>query len=280
MRILLCLNRDFISNLALNQLWRALDNHAFDIVLSNGIGRKDAPKAVEIVEWGNLEKTLIEGGLFPLLDRRTPRTGQFQSFTQMALFSQSRIIREFASINQDEGLAYVQEFQPDVIISIRFGQIFKAPAIGIPPLGIINLHSGILPDYQGILATFWAMLDNRAAIGCTLHYITDEKIDTGPIIGIHSLPVDKRRSLLWNVASLYEGGTAMIASALSKLADHRRIETTPQDSTKSHYFSYPEQQRLEEFLAAGGRLYTEEDYQELFSKYGVANELKIPNLIR
>src|SRR5580698_734788 len=123
MRILLCLNRDFMSNLALNQLWPALHNHEFDIVLSNGVG-KNAPRATEIEEWGKLEKTLIEDGLFPLLDRRTPRAGQFQSFTQMARSSQSGIVREFASINRDEGLAYVQQFQPDVIISIRFGQIF------------------------------------------------------------------------------------------------------------------------------------------------------------
>jgi methionyl-tRNA formyltransferase len=273
MRILLCLNRDFISNLALNQLWPALRNHEFDIFLSNGIGRKNAAKAATIEEWGKLEKALIEDGLFPLLDRRTPKTGQFLSFTQMAQSSQSGIVREFASLSRDEGLAYVQQFQPDVIISIRFGQIFKAPTIAIPRFGIINLHSGILPDYQGILATFWAMLDNEIRIGCTLHYVTDGTIDTGAIIEVHSLPADRARSLLWNVASLYEGGTAMIASVLSKLADGRPVETTPQDASKSRYFGYPEQRQLEQFLMAGGRLYTKEDYRELFLKYGVAHQL-------
>jgi methionyl-tRNA formyltransferase len=279
MRILLCLNRDFISNLALNQFWPALGNHEFDIFLSNGVGRKNAPRAAEIEQWGKLEKALIDDGLFPLLDRRTPKAGQFLSFAQMARFSRSGIVREFASINRDEGLAYVQQFQPDVIISIRFGQIFKPPIFAIPRLGIINLHSGILPDYQGILATFWAMLHNKARIGCTLHYVTDGTIDTGAIIEIHSLPADRARSLLWNVASLYEGGTAMIASVLSKLADGRPVETSPQDAGKSRYFSYPEQQPLNEFFVSGGRLYTEEDYRELFLKYDVADELGIPGQV-
>jgi hypothetical protein len=41
MRILLCLNDDLMSNLALNLLWPALLGHEFEIILSRGIGGKN-----------------------------------------------------------------------------------------------------------------------------------------------------------------------------------------------------------------------------------------------
>jgi len=69
MRILLCLNRDLASNLALNLLWPALKGHAFDLVLSQGVARS-APRAPEIADWQRIEHEIVEGGLFPFLDAR------------------------------------------------------------------------------------------------------------------------------------------------------------------------------------------------------------------
>jgi methionyl-tRNA formyltransferase len=269
MRILLCLNRDLMSNLALNLLAPALDGHVFDIVLSSGIGKNTAPKASEIEHWGKLEQGLIEGGLFPLLEKKPPASAPFQTFEQHARNSESARLLTFASINTGEGLAYVRRFAPDIVVSIRFGQIFKAPLIALPRLGILNLHSGLLPDYRGVLATFWAMLHDEPAIGCTLHKVTDGTIDTGEIVAMHALPPDRRRSLLWNIASLYTGGTAMIATALEKLERDEPIPTTPQDSRKGRYFTYPDEAAAARFLAKGLCFYSADDYAEIFAQYGI-----------
>jgi methionyl-tRNA formyltransferase len=80
--------------------------------------------------------------------------------------------------------------------SIRFGQIFKPPVIAIPRWGILHLHSGLLPGYRGVLAIFWAMLKRELRSGCTLHYVADATIDTGPILGTHSVPADGQSSLV------------------------------------------------------------------------------------
>ena len=268
MRVPICSNHDLMSNLALNLLWPSLQGHEFDIVLSDGVG-KAAPKASEIVRWGNLESRRMEAGLFPLLDRRDAADGGFKSFTGLAEAGQSGTIQRFTSINRGDGLVYVERFRPDVIVSVRFGQILKAPVIGIPPFGVLNLHSGILPAYRGILATFWAMLRGEDAIGCTLHAVEDGTIDTGSIVGVHRIPADTRRSLLWNVASLYDGGVSMLASALSGLSEGRLPEVVPQDAGESRYFSYPERREMDAFLGAGLRLHDDEDYVALFSRYGL-----------
>jgi methionyl-tRNA formyltransferase len=224
---LVCLNDDLMSNLALNLLWPALLGHEFEIILSRGIGGKNAVKAPQIERWQQLERELVADGLYPLLKTRDA-VGQFQSFDQLAGASSSKALRVFANINREDGLAYVRQLQPDLLVSIRFGQIFRPSVIAIPRFGILNLHSGLLPDYRGILATFWAMLEGRATVGCTLHHIADGSIDTGPIIATHAVPVNRQRSLLWNIASLYPGGTGLIADTLEKFATGRQIEVHPQ----------------------------------------------------
>lgn len=271
MRILLCLNRDFMSNIALNQLQDALAGHAVDIVLSKGIGKMSSPKAPEIEQWKSLENRLIENGLYPLLEKSGPTSPhrRFQSFNQLARATVSKTTREFSNINEAEGLAYVRQFNPDVIVSVRFGQIFKPPVIAIPRFGIINLHSGVLPDYRGILATFWAMLNDETHIGCTLHCVTDNTIDTGRIIGIHTIPADRKRSLLWNIAALYEGGAALISDALEKLKTSRPLTGHPQDNSRGRYFSFPTQHEVTAFLAKDYQLYTMEDYSALMQRYGI-----------
>jgi methionyl-tRNA formyltransferase len=277
MRILLCLNRDFMSNIALNQMRDALAGQIIDIVLSKGIGKKSSPKAPAIEQWQQLESRLIEDRLFPLLEKpsETSTHNWFQSFNQLAKFTASKTMREFSNINEGEGLAYVRQFEPDVIISIRFGQIFKSPLLEIPRFGVINLHSGVLPDYRGILATFWAMLNNETHIGCSLHYVTDNTIDTGDIIGINKIPADAKRSLLWNVAALYEPGTALIADALSKLGKSQPLTLHPQDNSRGRYFSFPSQREIMEFVAKGYQLYSMEDYTELIRWYGIEKNTRL-----
>jgi methionyl-tRNA formyltransferase len=187
-------------NIALNRLRSALAGHEFEIVLSRGVGKPSAIKARAFEEWQSFEHALIGGQLFPLIEARAVDARWFQSFDQLARASVSGRLHELAAINRDDGFEFVRSFAPDLIVSIRFGQIFRPPLIALPRLGIINLHSGILPDYRGILATFWAMLHGETEIGCTLHYVTDAGIDTGhPRLGgtaplwISELPHTRRR---------------------------------------------------------------------------------------
>jgi methionyl-tRNA formyltransferase len=264
MRILLCLNRDLMSNLALNLLWPALDGHAFDLVLSHGVARS-APRAPEIEDWQRLEHAIVEEGLFPLLDASRPAR-KFQSFEQRAQLSESGTPLSFVNVNCDHGFGYVESFAPDLILSIRFGQIFKGPLIALSRFGVLNLHSGTLPEYRGVLATFWAMLEG-ADIGCTLHYVTDGTIDTGPIVGTQRFAPDRQRSLLWNVASLYRGGAVMIAEAITRLSRGESIAAKAQNEENGHYFSYPDRAAVAQFQAHGLKLYAREDYAAILGWY-------------
>jgi len=152
--------------------------------------------------------------------------------------------------NSPEGLDRLAAAAPDLVVSIRYRRILRDGAIAIPAHGVLNLHSGILPDYKGVMATFWAMLAGEPGIGCTLHRIVDAGIDTGPVIGIARHPVDPDGSYLANLLAMYPAGVAMMAGAIEVLAAGRSLETVPQAGATGNYFSAPDAAAVDRFLAA------------------------------
>ena len=191
---------------------------------------------------------------------------KFKTFNQIAEIFGSEIF-SYQDINSPIALKDFKEFAPDLIISIRFGQIFKNEIIAIPSKGVINLHSGILPDFRGIMPSFWAILNGSKSIGTTLHYISDSKIDAGDIIEFTHLEVDKNRSLIFNINKLYEDGCEAIARVIAKLSDDLEIKTTRQnDLGQGQYFSYPKDEEIKKFLAIM-ELVTEKDAMEIVVKW-------------
>ena len=152
--------------------------------------------------------------------------------------------------NSQDGLRLLRKTDPDLIVSIRYRRILHDDAIGIPRLGVINLHSGILPDYRGVMATFWAMLNCEAEIGTTLHWITDAGIDTGPIIGVQRIGSDPQRSYLANVLGLYVDGCEMLAGAIAALGDDGPLPTGQQE-TAGQYYHAPVDADVDRFEKAG-----------------------------
>ena len=75
------------------------------------------------------------------------------------------------------------DFKPDLVISIRFGQIFCACNLDSetrnyqPPLRSTSA-------YKGVMASFWSLLNSESHLGTTLHWVTDSKIDSGRVISV------------------------------------------------------------------------------------------------
>jgi len=152
--------------------------------------------------------------------------------------------------NGGAGCALLQSIAPDVIVSVRYRRILRNDVIVIPRLGVLNLHSGVLPAYKGVMATFWAMLHDEAAIGATLHRIVDSGIDTGPVIGIRRISADYESSYLANVLRLYDPGCAMVVDALRDLDAGREPAARPQPPG-GRYFSAPAAADIDRFLGRG-----------------------------
>lgn len=69
---------------------------------------------------------------------------------------------------------------PAVIVVVAFRKLPRAVYTS-PPLGTINLHASLLPDYRGAAPINWAVINGEVRTGVTTFYIT-ERIDTGDVI--------------------------------------------------------------------------------------------------
>lgn len=270
MKIALFLNKDLEANIAFNILKPELIQHDVNIYYSESVGRNDSkPEDLQTIEhyerphFYNVvaENCRKSNATFEFFDE------SFQSFT----------IKKCTAVNSVEFIQEMKDFGPDLIISIRFGKIFKDKIIAIPKKGVINLHSAILPDYRGIMGTLHNLKDNKPEYGCTLHYIDSAKIDTGQIIQIAKLPVNKDRSLLWHVVQLYPVGCQMILHAIHQLKDSERLDSFAQDMTEGNYFSVPKTDDFMLLNQIGIKSFNIHDYEEIIEQYVCPDQNKTTN---
>lgn len=270
MRILCCLNRDLASNIALNLLLPALARHQVCVGLTERVGNPqlEADEPPERRELRAAEQRLPNEVLFPLVDAANqPDDGRrFLTFAEIARHRGIRVM-PLSTPNSGDGLKAIKTFAPDLILTVRYGAILKAPVIAVPRLGVLNLHSGLLPAYRGVLATFRALMAGDTQIGCTLHYITDGTIDTGPIVDSARIPVSPGRSLLWHVTELYRPGIALIAAAIDRLERGEADRPAVQPAGEGAYYSYPTAAEWAAFTKAGWTVALPSDLDTLMRRY-------------
>jgi len=156
------------------------------------------------------------------------------------------------SVNQPDYLEKVRAIAPDVIVSVAAPEIFKAELLGLPPLGCINIHSGRLPAYRGMMPTFWQMLRGERVVTITVHYMA-EKLDTGDVLATQSFALRPSDSLDRVIRETKREGARLVLRVLRDLRDGK---ADPQALTmdESEYFSFPKREDVRAFRRRGQRL--------------------------
>ncbi len=264
MKIVILANRDLPSNQALNHLLPVLaEKHQIEVFLSSQVGsRKDLPPPLQMLKF--FEQTLFNDIVFEAMEQLHDGTAPY-SFKQLAQFTQSPIA-VLNGVNTPAGLTTLASSHPDLILSIRYGGILREQAIALPEHGVINLHSGLLPHYRGVMATFRALSNAEREIGTTLHYISDPGIDTGEIIGQTRLRVAPARSYLWHVLQLYPPACTLLAETVAQIDAGLAPPATPQPPG-GHYYSFPDESDVAHFLQAGFTLYDTDDMTAIAREY-------------
>lgn len=84
-------------------------------------------------------------------------------------------------IRRPEFVAEIAALAPDVIVVVAFGQFLPQAMLDIPPLGCINVHASLLPQYRGAAPIHWAVINGEARSGVTTMFM-DRGMDTGDMI--------------------------------------------------------------------------------------------------
>lgn len=157
------------------------------------------------------------------------------------------------NVNDAPFLDRLRAIGTDVIVSVSCPQIFKRALIKLPSRGCLNVHGSILPEYRGVMPSFWMLANGEKRAGVSIFFV-NEDIDAGELCGqrIFDIRPDEsldefvRRSkavageLLLDVLRAVESGTA---------------SRTPLDGSKGSYYSWPDRKAVRRFRAAGRRFW-------------------------
>lgn len=138
--------------------------------------------------------------------------------------------------------SFVQELKnlkPDIQVVVAFRMLPEA-VWKIPPMGTLNLHASLLPQFRGAAPINHAIIRGKSMTGLTTFFI-DKEIDTGRILKQTKVPIapaetagelhDRMMAIgarltLETVRELLEG-TIKPVSQEDLIADDEAIETAP-----------------------------------------------------
>lgn len=158
-----------------------------------------------------------------------------------------------ADVNAEAFLDELRALEPDVIVSVSCPQIFKEPLIDLPRLGILNIHGSILPQYRGVMPSFWMLANGEKQAGVSIYFV-NEQIDAGDLCGqrvFDILPDDSLERFLRRSKKI---AAELLLEVLDKVEDGS-VARTPLDLSQGSYYSWPDKGAVKRFRAAGRRLW-------------------------
>lgn len=98
---------------------------------------------------------------------------------------------------------FVKQINPDLILTMAYGQIVPRGLLDIPTMGALNLHGSLLPKYRGAAPIQRAIMNGEKETGVTLMEMVD-KMDAGKMYGVSKCeitPEDSYTSLLEKIVN-------------------------------------------------------------------------------
>jgi methionyl-tRNA formyltransferase len=102
-------------------------------------------------------------------------------------------------LNDFKSESFIKQLSPD-LIAFTGGGLVRDNILSIPKIGVLNCHTGILPQYRGMDVVEWTAAEGnieKVGFGATLH-LMDKGVDSGPIVlkrTIDLLPHDRFGSI-------------------------------------------------------------------------------------
>jgi methionyl-tRNA formyltransferase len=98
------------------------------------------------------------------------------------------ITHRFESAKTPTTIEAVQDFAPDIIISLHYRQRIPPAILQTARLGTVNLHPSLLPKYRGTNSVPWAIIHGEKETGFTFHTM-EADFDTGHILLQQPIPI-------------------------------------------------------------------------------------------
>jgi methionyl-tRNA formyltransferase len=130
----------------------------------------------------------------------------------------SEFLEELKSLNADLQIVVAFRMLPEVVWNM-------------PPMGTVNLHGSLLPQYRGAAPINWAVINGEKETGVTTFKLKHE-IDTGDILLQESFPVGENDSAGEVHDKMKEIGAQLLVKTVKGLAEGT-LEEMPQSEMQN-----------------------------------------------
>lgn len=158
-----------------------------------------------------------------------------------------------ADVNAETFLQRLRDMKTDLIVSVSCPQLFRKPLISLPPLGCLNVHGALLPQYRGIAPSFWMMANGEQKAGVTVFFV-NEDIDAGDVVVVEQFDIAPNESLHDFIIRSKQIACAAVLRAIQKVGDGH-VQTTPLSMKDGSYFGFPTRAAYREFRRRGRQLW-------------------------
>ena len=121
---------------------------------------------------------------------------------------------------------------PDIIVVVAYGRIIPTALLKLPPLGCVNVHASLLPQYRGAAPIQWALINGEAKTGITTMMI-DEGLDTGDILLTEEVPIHEEDNVYTLGRRLSHAGASLLVKTLKGL-ENKTLKPVPQSGNVTY----------------------------------------------
>ena len=187
------------------------------------------------------------------------RMGARFALTKIARTSIARLAEQYGfgllptqSVNDADYIEQVKSLHPDVIVSVAAPEIFRKNILAAAPNGCINIHSGRLPKYRGMMPNFWQMLNGEEHATITVHEMA-AKLDAGRVLATQDYPIKTNDSLDRVITETKRAGARLMIDVLQNMQDDA-LQPQEVDMADADYFSFPTPDDVRAFRRSGHRM--------------------------
>ena len=132
------------------------------------------------------------------------------------------------NLKATEFISKLQKLNASVYAVVAFRMLPKI-VWSLPPLGTINLHASLLPNYRGAAPINWVLINGEKETGVTT-FLIDEAIDSGALLLKESIPIliEDNFEILHN--KLLKIGAPLLSKTLLQLSGKSIIPKTQKRS--------------------------------------------------
>lgn len=133
-------------------------------------------------------------------------------------------------LKNPEFLEQLRSLNADLQVVVAFRMLPEA-VWNMPPMGSVNLHGSLLPQYRGAAPINWAVINGEKETGVTTFKLKHE-IDTGDILLQESFPIGENETAGEVHDRMKEIGAELLVKTVKGLADES-LKETPQLQTSN-----------------------------------------------